>query len=360
MSTAEEKAIERMRQKNAARQAELDRRHQEKIEQLQSQSRGYEQEYAREELKQAISRDLNNNPALTASSLRLSYYEYIEKYNLNFDAIYSAVIKDRKKKELESVKKEREKKKEQERKHLKNEVDKILNEGKLISRQEFDEIICNRHTYELIDCREVSLAILTKEYSNKLNAKATGNENILMDELILLGALLDKTSEQVKADLDQTSERVKAKLLQKIQNENEEKRLHKIKVISTCCIWSIAAILITLQVIFLQWWTILTGILTAIAVIYAFLIKKGIEEAPKENRKQMIWVQGLTWGIAMLLIILEIIFWGWWAILSGVATFVVAQFISLKNLNKRSPKYDSDEMDILFLPSSFFIDILYI
>ena len=347
MSTVEEKAIERMRKRNAAKQAELDRRLQDKIDALHSQISNYEYNYARDELKQSITRDLNNDSTLTSFQLSYKYSEYIEKYNLNFEQIYAEVIEDRKKEKEEQERKQKEQKKKSEKIRLKSEIDRILKEGKSLNRQEFDQVICSRNTFELIDYQEVSQSLLKNEYSNKLITKASGNESISIDTLILLGALLDISPEQVKADVEQ-----------KIRNEIEEKRQQKIKVVSTWCIWGIAAILLMLQVIFLQWWTILTGIITLIIVKYAFVIKNGIEKAPKENKKQMIWVQGFTWGIVVLLIILEIIFWSWWAILSGVATFVVAQFISLINIQKRCPKYDPIEIDILYFPSSFLVEIL--
>lgn len=347
MSTVEEKAIERMRKRNAAKQAELDRRLQDKIDALHSQISNYEYNYARDELKQSITRDLNNDSTLTSFQLSYKYSEYIEKYNLNFEQIYAEVIEDRKKEKEEKERKQKEQKKKSEKIRLKSEIDRILKEGKSLNRQEFDQVICSRNTFELIDYQEVSRSLLKNEYSNKLITKASGDESISIDTLILLGALLDISPEQVKADVEQ-----------KIRNKIEEKRQQKIKVVSTWCIWGIAAILLMLQVIFLQWWTILTGIITLIIVKYAFVIKNGIEKAPKENKKQMIWVQGFTWGIVVLLIILEIIFWSWWAILSGVATFVVAQFISLKNIQKRCPKYDPIEIDILYFPSSFLVEIL--
>lgn len=91
MSTVEEKAIERMRKRNAAKQAELDRRLQDKIDALHSQISNYEYNYARDELKQSITRDLNNDSTLTSFLLSNKYSEYIEKYNLNFEQIYAVL-----------------------------------------------------------------------------------------------------------------------------------------------------------------------------------------------------------------------------------------------------------------------------
>lgn len=90
--------------------------------------------------------------------------------------------------------------------------------------------------------------------------------------------------------------------------------------------WAVAFALIVLQVIFWKWWTILTGVVTAFAAYYVaeVLVKKDelleeLHEFVMEN-----WGDCIVWVIAVILIIVQVFALGWWTLLTGPCTILVA------------------------------------
>ena len=75
-------------------------------------------------------------------------------------------------------------------------------------------------------------------------------------------------------------------------------------------------IAIVLEVIFLEYWAIPTGILTMIGTYY---LKGFLEETTI--------FEIAYWVIMLSLIVVQAFFWEWWAIASGIGTIVVAIFL---------------------------------
>ena len=90
--------------------------------------------------------------------------------------------------------------------------------------------------------------------------------------------------------------------------------------------WGIAFVLIVLQVAFLKWWTVLTGVATAFAAYYVAEmlikmddIKEVISEFFAENKGNSI-----LWIVAAILIVVQIFIWQWWTLLTGPLTVLIA------------------------------------
>lgn len=101
-----------------------------------------------------------------------------------------------------------------------------------------------------------------------------------------------------------------------------DKELDKVKLY----FWIVVLLLIAAQIIALKWWAILTGIITfIIAMLVDNLIsnreeiKEQIQEWMDENRGDL-----LLYVIAIIAILVESFTIGWWTILAGPVTLLVA------------------------------------
>lgn len=101
-----------------------------------------------------------------------------------------------------------------------------------------------------------------------------------------------------------------------------DKELDKVKLY----FWIVVLLLIAAQIIALRWWAILTGIITFIIAMFVDdlisnreEIKEQIQEWMDENKGDL-----LVYVIAIIAILVEAFTIGWWTILAGPATLLVA------------------------------------
>lgn len=98
-------------------------------------------------------------------------------------------------------------------------------------------------------------------------------------------------------------------------------RMSKAKLV----VWAFALLLIILQVIFLGWWTILTGLVTGVIAYYVadvLVNTKKYWELIGEYR-----IVAVVWILAVVLIIVQILALGWWTILTAPFTIALAFFL---------------------------------
>ena len=89
--------------------------------------------------------------------------------------------------------------------------------------------------------------------------------------------------------------------------------------------WGIAIVAIIVQGLVLHGWAVLSGIGTLLLVGVAYFVKNRIENSSRRLKK----VQIALWIIAAIAILLQIVFWDWWAILSAIITIIIVGIISL-------------------------------
>ena len=105
-----------------------------------------------------------------------------------------------------------------------------------------------------------------------------------------------------------------------------DKELDKVKLY----FWIGAVLLIVVQIIALEWWAILTGIITFILAMLGDKlisdreeIKEAIQTWMSENRREIV-----VYLIALIAIVVEIFTIGWWSILAAPATLIVAYLLN--------------------------------
>jgi hypothetical protein len=89
--------------------------------------------------------------------------------------------------------------------------------------------------------------------------------------------------------------------------------------------WGIAIVAIIVQGLVLHGWAVLSGIGTLLLVGVAYFVKNRIENSSRRLKK----VQIALWIIAAIAILVQIVFWDWWAILSAIITIIIVGIISL-------------------------------
>lgn len=129
-------------------------------------------------------------------------------------------------------------------------------------------------------------------------------------------------------------EELKKALAEDITENNKTAKLNKHdapkgSTILKIVVWSIALVAIIFQAIFWGWWTILTVLPTCCVAYYLvelLLFPKKlityVKEIFKENKTDFI-----VWTLAIVSIPIQILFWGYWAILTGIITIVAAIFL---------------------------------
>ena len=103
-------------------------------------------------------------------------------------------------------------------------------------------------------------------------------------------------------------------------------------------VWLTAFLLVVLQIVFLKWWAILTAPLT---LVLAFFMAEFLIHFKTILRRYKMYM--VVWTVAIVAIILEAFLWQWWACLSGIATLVVAYLISCAISRVR--RYFNGKMD---------------
>ena len=137
-----------------------------------------------------------------------------------------------------------------------------------------------------------------------------------------LGMLTGTQGGSEVSEQDDTNKKKSTKGDEDVCNANKNK---SIKVWT----WAIAFALIVLQVVFLKWWTILTGTATALAAYYVADILVRMDEVSdkvyeflnkiKEEHK----TDCVCWIIAATLIIVQIFILEWWVLLTGPLTVLI-------------------------------------
>ena len=89
--------------------------------------------------------------------------------------------------------------------------------------------------------------------------------------------------------------------------------------------WGFAIVAIIVQGLVLHGWAVLSGIGTLLLVGVAYFVKNRIENSSRRLKK----VQIALWIIAAIAILVQIVFWDWWAILSAIITIIIVGIISL-------------------------------
>ena len=95
-------------------------------------------------------------------------------------------------------------------------------------------------------------------------------------------------------------------------------------------VWLTAILLIAVQVVFLKYWTILTGLLTcALALFVAeFLVRlktigKMLQIIVRHHMLEIV-----VWTLAIVAIVVEAFVWKWWTCLTGIVTLFVAYLLT--------------------------------
>lgn len=95
-------------------------------------------------------------------------------------------------------------------------------------------------------------------------------------------------------------------------------------------VWLTAILLIAVQVVFLKYWTILTGLLTcALALFVAeFLVRlktigKMLQIIVRHHMLEIV-----VWTLAIVAIVVEAFMWKWWTCLTGIVTLFVAYLLT--------------------------------
>lgn len=97
----------------------------------------------------------------------------------------------------------------------------------------------------------------------------------------------------------------------------DNKRMSKAKLV----VWAFALLLIILQVIFWGWWTILTGLVTGVIAYY-------VADVLVNTKKYWEFrIVAVVWILAVVLIIVQILALGWWTILTAPFTIALAFFL---------------------------------
>lgn len=109
-----------------------------------------------------------------------------------------------------------------------------------------------------------------------------------------------------------------------VRDDDDDFDANKVKKIR---IWTfaIALTLVVLQVLFLKWWAILTGVVTIVAAYYvsevlvnADELLEDVNEFVTDNKANIV-----LWVIAGILIIVQIFVIGWWTLLTGPLTIII-------------------------------------
>lgn len=153
-------------------------------------------------------------------------------------------------------------------------------------------------------------------------------DNLLEKVMTKAEALIDDDSEMDQEDSleeeDDKIEYIKRRKRTPKDYDNDAKPVDSTKRIIRLSVWSLALVLIIVQAIFFRWWTFATGPVTA---VIAFFTANFCEDF-KENARRNI-VNIVIWALAIIAIIAQIILWKWWTILTGIITVAIAVLITL-------------------------------
>lgn len=153
-------------------------------------------------------------------------------------------------------------------------------------------------------------------------------DNLLEKVMTKAETLIDDDSEMDQEDSleeeDDEIEYIKRRKRTPKDCDNDAKPVDSTKRIIRLSVWSLALVLIIVQAIFFGWWTLATGPVTA---VIAFFTASFCEDF-KENARRNI-VNIVIWALAIIAIIAQIILWKWWTILTGIITVAIAVLITL-------------------------------
>lgn len=131
------------------------------------------------------------------------------------------------------------------------------------------------------------------------------------------------------ADLDEPDEPDELDVLDELADLGDAPISSNAKVIRLS-VWLTAILLIAVQVVFLKYWTILTGLLTCALALFVAeslvrlkTIGKMLQIIVRQHMLEIV-----VWTLAIVAIVVEAFVWKWWTCLTGIVTLFVAYLLT--------------------------------
>jgi hypothetical protein len=144
-----------------------------------------------------------------------------------------------------------------------------LSKDESITRAEIKEKILAVNQFELVNYDEVEETLLQEKYEGEKYSVVHNSEDANRATLLRFAKLLGKSEKQVDSEIKKDLEEKAKKEEEKAKEELLQKKISKCNMIT----WGIILVLLIPQIIFLGWWTFLTGIVT---LIIALRVKSAI------------------------------------------------------------------------------------
>lgn len=207
------------------------------------------------------------------NKLRDQHREIKNKINALPREIREKARKEREKereKERKAQEAAREKERQAHAKAVKKEKDIIhkqilayLSKDESITRAEIKEKILAVNQFELVNYDEVEETLLQEKYEGEKYSVVHNSEDANRATLLRFAKLLGKSEKQVDSEIKKDLEEKAKKEEEKAKEELLQKKISKCNMIT----WGIILVLLIPQIIFLGWWTFLTGIVTLIIAL---------------------------------------------------------------------------------------------
>ena len=202
---------------------------------------------------------------------------------------------------------------------LENLINAALADGVLTEKEK--QILLKKAQSLDIDLDEFEMVLDARLY--ELNKRERVLQSVKDDKNIDTGKLEKKGSKSLKANRSKTvnlsfaeedDEKMNLKaMLKEDMTLGFLERFSTINSWGKVILWILTLVFVVIQIIFFGWWSILSGLITIIATVVLSNCHFSLDS-----------LDFIVWPIVSYLIILEILFWGWWAILLGLLTIIVA------------------------------------
>ena len=157
----------------------------------------------------------------------------------------------------EKAEREEEKAREKEKNIIIKGIKACLANKEQMNREDIKRIILDANQFEHVEYDEIEKKFLNDLYLQERNKVMNESQDANRSYLLKIAYLLGKTESRIDTEIKKELERLE-------REEILEKKLIKCNLIT----WSIILVLVVLQIIFLGWWTLLTGVATVVIALF--------------------------------------------------------------------------------------------